>query len=791
LRGKLLSFRADDLGMPMKAIAPTQRGGRLFRRYVLLFAGVLCAALVTNGLLDTWFSYHEQKALLIRIQREQAEAAAAKIGQFISEIESQVGWTTQLPVSVGTTELRRLDGLRLLRQVPAITELAQLDSAGKERLRVSRLAMDVIDSQIDRSKEIAFIEAMARKVYNGPVYFRQESEPYMTLALAGAGREAGVSLAEVNLKLIWDVISQVKVGERGQAYVIDEHGRLIAHPDISLVLSKSDISHLAQVRVARAASEPAPEQEPLEGIRGERVLSAHASVPSLGWFVFVDLPVAEAYAPIYATIQRSGTLLAAALALAFLASVLLARRMVAPIHALRMGAERIGSGDLAQRISIKTGDEFQILGDQFNSMAVRLGESYATLERKVEERTHQLELANMARSRFLAVATHDLRQPLQALGLFVAQLQTRVNARERGRLIERADAAVAAMNELFQALLDISKLDAGVLTPDLSEFPVDHLLKRIETTFAGAAREKGLRLRIVPSSAWVRSDFIMLERILLNLASNAVRYTAQGGVVIGCRRRGAQVRIDVCDSGIGIPEDEQRNVFAEFYRLGGPDRERTGGSGLGLAIVDRLGRLLDHPIGLTSQLGRGTRFTVSIPLVAIRENASERSLLLEAFADTARGKLIVIIDDDERVLDGMRGLLKGWGCRVVAAQSDSAALASLANHDRPPDLIISDHQLANGRTGFEAIGQLRSALGAQIPAFLISGDTDPELLREAKASGYHLLHKPIGPAALRATLNHLLRGRREIGGQLQEMTSPGLPMTHSSVASSSPEPRPQ
>jgi signal transduction histidine kinase/FixJ family two-component response regulator len=773
--------------MPMRAIAPAQLGGKLFRKYVLPFAGVLCAALVVNGLLDIWFSYREQTALLIHIQREQAESIAAKIDQFIKEIETQVGWTTQLPWSAATLEQRRFDGLRLLRQVPAITELAQLDSAGRERLRVSRVAMDVIDSQSDRSQEAAFVEAVARRVYHGPVYFHQESQPYMTLSVAGARREAGVSLAAVNLAFIWDVVTQTKVGERGRAYVIDEGGRLIAHPDISLVLSNSDLSQLAQVRAARAAgTAAAPDQEAVESIEGEPVLSASASVPTLGWLVVVELPVAEVYAPIYATLRRSGTLLAAALALALLASILLARRMVAPIQALRMGAERIGSGDLAQRISIKTGDELEALGDQFNSMAIRLEESYATLERKVEERTHQLELANLARSRFLAVATHDLRQPLQALGLFVAQLRTRVDDRERDRLIERTDAAVAAMNELFQALLDISKLDAGVLTPELTEFPVDRLLKRIETTFAAAAREKGLRLRVVSSSAWVRSDFIMLERILLNLASNAVRYTAQGGVVIGCRRRGGQMRIDICDSGIGIAEDQQRNVFAEFYRLGGPDRERTGGLGLGLAIVDRLGRLLDHTIGLTSQLGRGTRFSVSIPSAASREKMSEPLLLVEPIADIARGKLIVIIDDDEIVLDSMRGLLRGWGCRVVAAQSDSAALASLANHDRRPDLIISDYQLANGRTGFEAIERLRSSLGSPVPAFLISGDTAPERLREARASGYHLLHKPIGPAALRATLNHLMRDRRKIGEQLQEMTT-----THSAVVSPTPEPRPQ
>ena len=225
---------------------------RLFSKYVALFVAVVCVALLANGMFEVFFYYREHKASLIRIQREQAEAAAAKIGQFIKEIESQLGWTTQLPWSAGSIEQRRFDALRLLRQVPAITELAQLDATGKEQLRVSRLAMDVVGSGTDFSKDPKFTEAVAKKVYYGPVYFRRESEPYMTLALAGTRRDAGVSVAEVNLKLIWDVVSQIKVGEHGQAYVVDAQGRLIAHPDISLVLRNTDMSRLAQVQAARA-----------------------------------------------------------------------------------------------------------------------------------------------------------------------------------------------------------------------------------------------------------------------------------------------------------------------------------------------------------------------------------------------------------------------------------------------------------------------------------------------------------------------------------------------------------
>src|SRR6476659_604135 len=398
---------------PASSEAPVPKTRRrLFTKYVGLFVAVVCVALLSNGIFDVFFYYHEHKTSLIRIQREQAEAAAAKIGQFVKEIESQLGWTTQLPWSAGSIEQRRFDALRLLRQGPAITELSQLDASGKERLRVSRLAMDVVGSGTDYSNDPKFTEAMARKVYYGPVYFRRESEPYMTLAIAGTRRDAGVSGAEVNLKLIWDVVSQIKVGERGHAYVVDAQGRLIAHPDISLVLRNTDMSKLAQVRAARASTSgaatpdnPAETVQEAENIEGRKVLTAYAPVAPLGWLMFVELPAEEAYAPLYAALKRLAFVLLGALGFAVLAGMFLAGRMVGPIQALQTGAARIGRGDLSQRIAIKTGDELEALADQFNDMAGQLQESYAGLERKVEERTHELE----TRSRELAQSVGELR----------------------------------------------------------------------------------------------------------------------------------------------------------------------------------------------------------------------------------------------------------------------------------------------------------------------------------------------------------------------------------------------
>jgi signal transduction histidine kinase/ActR/RegA family two-component response regulator len=737
---------------------PSARGG-LFRKYVVMFVAIVSLALAINGVSDIWFSYHEQQDLLVRIQREQAKSAADKIGQFLNDITAGLVWETQLSLSDGTLDEWQFDAIRLFRQVPALTEIVQLDAMGREQYRMSREAPDVIASHTDHSQEAAFIKAMANKVYYGPVYFIDESQPHMTIAMAGVRPEYGVVVGQVNLTFIWDVVSQIQVGKHGQAYVVDQAARLIAHPDISQVLRKTDMSGLAQVQAARAAKSNGLPDQPLQGvdIGGRHVLSAYSEVTPPGWLVFAELPSDEAYAPLYSSVLRSGVVILVALVLAIFAGLLLARRMVVPIRALRDGAVRIGGGDLGQRISINTGDELEALGNQFNAMAARLQESYAGLEGKVEERTRQLEAANQAKSRFIAAASHDLRQPLHALGLFVAQLHGKLRAAERSQIVDRIEAALSAMNELFSALLDISKLDAGATTVNLTVFPVAQLLAHAETTFAGAAREKKLSFRAMPSDAWVKSDFILLQQIVFNLVQNALRYTRSGGVLVGCRKRGDQLRIEVWDSGIGIPPDQHDKIFGEFYRLGEPDRDRRAGLGLGLAIVDRLCRLLDHPIEVKSTVGKGSVFAVTVPLAPADKRAIEASIVPRAQPSLVNDKLVVVIDDDPLVLEGMSGIFRKWGCRVITADSDSKALKAATEQDELPDLIISDYHLANGRTGIETIEWLRGEMSTQIPAFLISGDTDPATLHEAKVKGFHLLHKPVNPMALRAMFNQAVK----------------------------------
>ena len=470
---------ADEPATGAGGASPRLFRGQLFRKYAATFVIIICLVLVVDELPEIWFSYQEYRVLLDRVEQREAQFAAEKIDQFVKEIEDQMAWVTPLPRYETTLEEWRFDAVRLLRQVPAVTEIAQLDAAGREKFRISRQAMDVTESHVDYSRDPIFVQAMANKIYYGPVYFVDGSEPYMAIAIAGRGGDDGVVVGQVNLKFIWEVVSQIKVGKRGQAYVVDSSGRLIADPDISLVLRNTDMSHFPQVRAARAPQADVDESLAAVNLKGERVLSAHATVAPLNWLVFVELPLGEAYAPLYDLLVRSALAVLAAMAVALLAGLLLARRMIVPIRALHDRAVQIGHGDLTQRIAIKTNDELQALGQQFNYMAARLQESYATLEHKVEERTHQLEVANLAKSRFLAAASHDLRQPLHALGLFVAQLHGRVRAHERRRIVARLEAALSAINELFNALLDISKLDAGVLTPSIIEFPVAKLLDRV------------------------------------------------------------------------------------------------------------------------------------------------------------------------------------------------------------------------------------------------------------------------------------------------------------------------
>ncbi|MBI3561987.1 MAG: HAMP domain-containing protein [Gammaproteobacteria bacterium] len=738
------------------SLARTQ--GFLFRKYAVYFVTLVSVALLASGCISLYVAYRENRAAQVALQHEKARAAADKIEQYIKEIEHQIGWTV-LPPAVSVDRLnrqRRLDYLKLLRQVPAITEVAYLDPRGREQLRVSRLELDVVGSQRDFSHDPRFTATRAGQRYFGPVYFRKATEPYMAIALP---LDRGVTVVEVNLKFVWDVVSNIRIGQAGHAYVVDAGGQLISHPDISLVLQKTNLAALPQVASAlQHANEnlpPVSTEHNAIDLQGNSVLTSSAAIATLGWIVFVEQPLAEALAPLYASALRSVVLLLLGLMLSVLAGVTLARRMVTPIRALQAGAEKIGAGALDHRIQVDTGDELEVLAEQFNRMATQLQASYADLENKVQDRTQQLELANRAKSRFLAAASHDLRQPMHALGLFVGQLHAMIQSPQARKIVDQIRASVEAMEQLLNALLDISKLDAGVLSPQLEDFPLNRLLQRMETHFAHTAQAKGLRWRIMPCRQVVRSDPLLLERIVMNLVANAVCYTTCGGIVIGCRRRGAYLRVEVWDSGPGIPQEKQREIFQEFIQLNNPQRDRGHGLGLGLAIVERLARLLDHRINLVSRLGHGSCFSIELP-VGNTPQAQPPPRAQTSASNPLSGLFVVVIDDEILVRSGTEGVLRGWGCHVLSAGSGDELLALLAAHERTPDLIISDYRLRENENGIEVINRLRTHYATPISATLISGDTAPERLREARDSGYPLLHKPVSPAKLRAMLNYLL-----------------------------------
>jgi signal transduction histidine kinase len=365
--------------------------GTLFRKYVVYFVTLVTVALVASGGIGVYFTYKESKTALLDLQREKAAAAASRIEAYVSEIEHQIGWMRLPQAGAANPEQRRFDYLKLLRQVPSITDVVQVDRTGAVKLRVSRLGMDVSGGIEDFSKDPRFLVAKTGKTYFSPVYFRKETEPYMTIAMAGISEEAGITVAEVNLKFIWDVISRIKIGDKGLAYVIDSQGHLIAHPDISQVLQKSDLLQLPQIKAATSKQEGQTDNVSIaRNLQGGEVLAAYASIQSLGWHVFVEQPIAEAFAPLYESLKRTGILLLAGLVLSVVASTLVARRMVEPIRAVQDGAARIGAGNLDQDIEVHTGDELETLANQFNTMAERLKDSYTGLERKVEERTSEL-----------------------------------------------------------------------------------------------------------------------------------------------------------------------------------------------------------------------------------------------------------------------------------------------------------------------------------------------------------------------------------------------------------------
>lgn len=389
--------------------------------------------------------------------------------------------------------------------------------------------------------------------------------------------------------------------------------------------------------------------------------------------------------------------------------------------------------------------------------AIRLSFENLDLVQGLSVQRDAAERANIAKSKFLAAASHDLRQPLHSLTLFTSVLDERITYPDVRKVVGNINASVRALEQLFNALLDISRLDAGVLQPTFRHFRLQDIHLNVANDFAPEAQSKGLKFICPPCTFIVYSDPVLLERILRNFISNAIRYTEQGGIRVECIPQGDSLRIDVLDTGIGIPASQQREIFNEFFQLGNPERDRTKGLGLGLAIVDRVAKLLGHAIEVESVPGQGSRFSVRVPLRDAGQVAVEDHLPTDSMLNDLNGLRVLVVDDEISIREGMQVLLEQWGCSVMLAGSEEEAVAVVRAAGVPPQALIADYRLRADHTGVQVIERLQNELALHIPALIISGDTAPERLREVRASGYQLLHKPVQPAMLRSFLRNVRR----------------------------------
>lgn len=385
----------------------------------------------------------------------------------------------------------------------------------------------------------------------------------------------------------------------------------------------------------------------------------------------------------------------------------------------------------------------------------------AKIEEALRQAKADAEEANLSKTRFLAAASHDLLQPLNAARLFVTAMGERSLPEKEAGFVAQIDRALGCVEGLLGTLLDISKFDAGVVTAEKTEFVIGDLLHQLAEEYQPLAREEGLTLRVVPCSCVVRSDLSLLSRVLRNFLTNAIRYTPAGHIVLGCRRRGDVVRIETHDTGVGIPESAVGEIFEEFKQLH-PDRGRGRSFGLGLAIVHRIARVLGHPIGVRSQLARGSTFWIDVPVGVLPRALPPRDAPRVIF-DRLLSALVVVIDDQENILEGMRELLENWGCSSLIAVDGRSALLDLARGECRPDVVIADFHLEGGGTGVDAIEEIRTVWGGDIPGLIITADRSPRVAEVVRRHGFHLLRKPVKPAKLRALLSHVLPRRAQVG----------------------------
>ena len=732
--------------------ASTDPPAPLAQRFFRQVAAISVALLLLAGAVEGWFGWQEARTQVARLQGLQAQAAAAEIEQFLRQTQQGLQQVQNLPwgqAGFGPQE-RREELHRLLALYPSLVEVADFDTLGREQLAVSRRVTDRIGS--GQAGPVGLAASMGF----GPAHVDASGVPHVWLTLPH-GAQAGVTRALVNLRFLGDVVSGLRVADGGEVYMVDSASRLIAHADPTQVLRQPSVGDVGGVvdrsRAAQAGGAAGLQAADGPGLNGRPAITTSLQLPGVPWTLFVEHPRSTALQPLVSTLKRTSLLLAVAVLVAMLASAAFARRMAAPIARLRQATADMAAGQLDQRLDVRTGDEIQGLAEDFNAMSERLQQSYRELESKVEQRTAELALrrdeaerANTAKTRFLASASHDLRQPMHAIGLLVELLRVRVQAPEQRDLADKTHQAVLSMEALFGSLLDISKLDAGAVQPQVQPFALQALLDRVQATHAPLAQAKGLRLRVRPTPLHTDTDPALLERILGNLVSNAIRYTHTGGVLVGCRRRGDRVALQVVDTGVGIAADQRETVFEEFVRLG-EGAPGDQGLGLGLAIVRRTAQLLGLPVALQSRPGRGSVFEVLLPVVA--PAAGPPIAASDGAVARISGAFVLLVDDDATNLQAGAALLRDWGCLVATAHDAGSALAEAARHLRSPDVIVTDLRLGSGEHGLALVRRLRAQCGSCVPALLVTADVQLPLPVDGDVQ---VLRKPCGADRLRGAL---------------------------------------
>ena len=615
--------------------APARPQRRLIWKYTAIVVTLVAAATISIGLTELYFTSRDIKRAVIRVEQDKASSAAISIEQLTKDLLLELDSVAQPSVARGQAGLeeRNQDFQHVLDRDKLISRLSYLDAAGTECVRSSSLEPNRVTCAVDRSSTPEYVRARADERYLGPVYFQRRSQPHMTIAVSETPPGRGVIVADVDLSSVSEIIERARVGTTGYAYAVDSRGVLITHPNINLVLRRTSFADLPQVRaalkehLASAGTATVGHDE-----KGTKVLSAFRTVQPLGWRVFVQEPLSEAYGPLRAAIWRTAILLVAFLLLAVATGVFLARRLVRPIESIQVAAAKIGSGELDQRIEVSSNDELGALAKEFNLMAARLQESYSGLEQKVQERTRllatalgeldersrELEAASEHKSEFLANMSHELRTPLNAIIGFSQVLREQLFGDLNEKQAEYLEDILTSANHLLALIndvLDLAKVEAGQIELEVAPFSLQEALERGVVMVRERATRDGVQVTLAanPEADVVTGDERRIRQVIFNLLSNAVKFTPAGGVVdVSTARIDGEVRVSVADSGLGIAREDRERIFGEFQQTEAGIEQREG-TGLGLALSRRLVELHGGRIWVDSEVGKGSTFVFALP----------------------------------------------------------------------------------------------------------------------------------------------------------------------------------